>query len=584
MFHESDEPQPVEPARDPLPIIGGALPVAGESAERSLRIIDRGASEAFAQTLEAQTNLCNAKTADRSLPDYLVLVEHDHVYTTGRGVPPTPVPARPGEDEVPWFEVGRGGQATYHGPGQLVAYPIFDLERHGKDVHLFLRSLERALVTMLARFGIASEPRTGLTGLWTRVPPQETDSDSGGADEIWKKIASIGIGVRRWVSYHGVALNVSTDLSRFREISPCGQDGAVMTSLEELCTLAGKAVPSMEQCKEALVEAFAESFKLDIDRPQRSESNGSADADDATGAAARPARPPWLRVRVPGGTQFSETNDLVRKLRLTTVCEEARCPNIGECWSHRTATFMIMGDLCTRRCSFCAVKDGTVGTLNPLDALEPYRVGVAVKELGLKHVVITSVNRDDVEDMGAVHFDKTVRSIASHSPDCKIELLIPDMRGRRSLVESILASGRVAVLNHNIETVPRLYRTVRPGASFKRSLDILRWAKEIQPDVKTKSGVMVGLGEQFEEVLEVMDSLRSAGCEILTIGQYLQPTAKQLPIERYVTPEEFAEYRREGLARGFSYVESGPLVRSSYHAWQHTAEDPAALPYVTTVG
>jgi lipoyl synthase len=267
-----------------------------------------------------------------------------------------------------------------------------------------------------------------------------------------------------------------------------------------------------------------------------------------------------------------KTQSIIKQHKLVTVCEEAKCPNIGECWSNNTATFMIMGDLCTRRCSFCSVKDGSITNLNPLNPLEPFHVATAVKKLGLKHVVITSVNRDDLEDMGAEHFYNTAKAISYHSPSCKIELLIPDMQGKRSLLEVILQDNFVSVLNHNVETVPRLYRTVRPGSYFKRSLDILALAKDIHPSVKTKSGIMVGLGERLSEILEVMDRLREINCDILTIGQYLQPTRKQLPVVRYITPDEFEEYRIEGLKRGFSYVESGPFVRSSYHAWKHTSE------------
>lgn len=517
-------------------------------ATRRVRIVDRAGPERYDTTLLVQTNFLDAKVADRSLPDYLVLVEHEHVYTAGRGVPFTPVPARTGEEPVPWVETSRGGKITYHGPGQLVVYPIFDLERHGRDVHVYLRKLEEVLSATLLRFGIEAFARPGLTGLWTTLAP----------DGPPKKIASIGIGVRKWIAYHGVALNVTTDLSRFSEISPCGQDGAVMTSLAEVLSVRGEPAPDIGEVKRVVTESFASGFDLQ-----------PGATPEAVPLAPRPPRPPWLKVRAPGGEQFGETYDLVRRLRLNTVCEEARCPNIGECWSHHTATFMIMGDLCTRRCSFCSVKDGTLGSLSPLDILEPHRVGVAVRELGLEHVVITSVNRDDLDDMGASHFDLTVRSIAKHAPNCRIELLIPDMRGKRKLVETILASGLVSVLNHNVETVPRLYRSVRPGAIFERSLNVLRWAKELHPPLATKSGVMVGLGETFEEVVGVMEALRAAGVEIMTIGQYLQPTPKQLPVERFVTPEEFERYREEGLRRGFSYVESGPLVRSSYHAWKH---------------
>jgi lipoic acid synthetase len=234
---------------------------------------------------------------------------------------------------------------------------------------------------------------------------------------------------------------------------------------------------------------------------------------------------------------------------------------------------MIMGELCTRRCHFCSVKKGTSETLVALDPLEPERVGVAVKELGLRHAVVTSVDRDDVADNGASHFCKTVQAIRKHAPQCKIELLIPDLKGSRKDLETIL-SAKVDVLNHNIETVPRLYRKVRPGAGYIRSLAIHRWAKEIDPLVVTKSGIMVGLGESADEVLQVMDDMRDAGIDVMTIGQYLRPSENQLPVRAFITPEEFKEYELEGMKRGFKFVESGPFVRSSYHAWKHTADIP----------
>lgn len=284
----------------------------------------------------------------------------------------------------------------------------------------------------------------------------------------------------------------------------------------------------------------------------------------------RLVKPPWLKARAPGSPEYLETRDIVKSHRLHTVCEEAHCPNIGECWSHHTATFMIMGELCTRRCHFCSVKDGTTENLEPLDPLEPHRVGVATKKLGLRHVVVTSVDRDDVEDFGAEHFAKTVRAIRQYSPECRIELLIPDMRGSVEAVHIIVAS-KIDVLNHNVETVPRLYKKVRPGAGYIRSLTILRAAKEYDVHVLTKSGIMLGLGETRDEVLCLMDDLRACEVDIMTIGQYLRPTAKQLPVKEFITPEEFDDYREQGLARGFRFVESGPLVRSSYHAWKHTS-------------
>lgn len=284
-------------------------------------------------------------------------------------------------------------------------------------------------------------------------------------------------------------------------------------------------------------------------------------------------KPSWLKVRAPGSPEYLETKKIVKDLKLHTVCEEAMCPNIGECWSHHTATFMIMGELCTRKCHFCSVKKGTSETLVALDPFEPERVGIAVKELGLRHAVVTSVDRDDVADNGASHFFKTVQAIHTHAPACKVELLIPDLKGSRVDLETILTS-KVDVLNHNIETVPRLYKKVRPGAGYIRSLSIHRWVKEIDARVVTKSGIMVGLGETKDEVLRVMDDMRAADIDVMTIGQYLRPSDNQLPVKAFITPEEFKEYETEGLKRGFKFVESGPFVRSSYHAWKHTADIP----------
>jgi lipoic acid synthetase len=287
-------------------------------------------------------------------------------------------------------------------------------------------------------------------------------------------------------------------------------------------------------------------------------------------------KPSWLKAKAPGSPEYLETKEIVKGLKLHTVCEEARCPNIGECWSHHTATFMIMGDLCTRRCHFCSVKKGTASTLKPLDHEEPDRVGKAVASLNLRHAVITSVDRDDHSDNGASHFAKTVHAIHTHAPTCRVELLIPDLQGAHKDLKTIIASG-INILNHNVETVPRLYKKVRPGAGYIRSLTILRWAKELDPTIMTKSGIMVGIGEETQEVLALMDDLRASNVDIMTIGQYLRPSEKQLPIKSWVTPEEFAFYKEEGLKRGFKFVESGPLVRSSYHAWKHSVDTPTAV-------
>lgn len=282
----------------------------------------------------------------------------------------------------------------------------------------------------------------------------------------------------------------------------------------------------------------------------------------AFGESPKGQRPEWLRAPAPVGGNYRELKELITRLGLHTVCESAACPNVGDCWNRRTATFMILGNVCTRRCGFCAVQKGA-----PLevDLDEPRRVAEAVAAMGLQYAVVTSVNRDDRKDGGALLFAMTIQAIRERIPGCKVEVLVPDFQGKREAM-AIVMEARPDVLNHNTETVPRLYRQVRLGARFERSLDMLTYAKELRPDVPTKSGVMLGLGETSEEVLDVMQALRGAKVDILTLGQYLRPTPKHLPVIRYVAPAEFAEFRRAGYEIGFTHVEAGPLVRSSYHA------------------
>jgi len=275
--------------------------------------------------------------------------------------------------------------------------------------------------------------------------------------------------------------------------------------------------------------------------------------------------PEWIKVRAPSSAGFFETKRLVKELRLHTVCEEAHCPNVGECWAHNTATFMLLGDVCTRNCSFCAV---THGRPTEVDPDEPQRVAEGVVRLGLRHVVVTSVDRDDLRDGGAAHFARTAEAIKLAVPDCTIEVLVPDFRPDPAAIDAVV-DAPIDILNHNTETVPRLYKRVRPGARYERSLDLLQRAKERRPSVLTKSGLMLGLGETSEELLAVFADLARIGCDILTLGQYLRPSAAQLPVERYLPPAEFDAHRQEALHFGFRHVESGPLVRSSYHAWEH---------------
>ena len=283
--------------------------------------------------------------------------------------------------------------------------------------------------------------------------------------------------------------------------------------------------------------------------------------------AAHP-RPDWLRVKFFSGPNYQELKRIMRTLGLNTVCESARCPNMGECWENRTATFMILGNICTRACGFCAVPSGRPAA--PPDENEPERVAEAAERMGLRYAVVTSVNRDDQPDGGAAIFARTIQEIHRRIPACKVEVLIPDFRGDWQALETVIAA-KPEVLNHNTETVPRLYHEVRKGAIYTRSLELLRRAKNLAPGMPTKTGLMLGLGETRVEVLAAMQDLAAQGTNILTLGQYMQPTREHLPIVRYVHPDEFAEYKTLGEQMGFAHVESGPLVRSSYHAFEQEA-------------
>jgi lipoic acid synthetase len=287
-----------------------------------------------------------------------------------------------------------------------------------------------------------------------------------------------------------------------------------------------------------------------------------------------PRKPEWLKVKAPGSPSYIRLKGLMGNLRLHTVCEEAHCPNIGECWHHGTATFMILGEVCTRACRYCAVAHGRPG---PLDLAEPARVAVAVAAMQLRYVVITSVDRDDVPDGGAGVFAETIRQVRARVPGCRVEVLIPDFKGNEAALHAVLDAGP-DILNHNTETVPRLYRIARPGGRYPRTLELLDRARRYAPAIPTKSGLMVGLGEEWDEVVAVLTDLRQVGCEILTIGQYLSPSSAHLPVARYYHPDEFEMLKSTALSLGFGHVESGPLVRSSYHAHEQTESYEQARP------
>jgi lipoic acid synthetase len=474
--------------------------------------------------------------------DYLLLQEHPHVYTLGSSAKLEHVLRDPAEVGAQLVEADRGGDVTYHGPGQLVGYPIVSLAewRAGqRDVVAYVRKLEAVLIAVCADFGIEAGRSRGFTGVWV-------------GDE---KLAAIGVRVSRGRTRHGFALNVDPELSMFDHIVPCGIRDRGVTSMARLL---GHPV-DMQAVVDRIVARFGDAFgdgfvdraEVAWRRPPR---------PDGVAVALTRKRPDWMRVRARFDDGYLELKRLARGLELHTVCEEAGCPNIYECWADRTATFMINGDRCTRACGFCQID--TRKPL-PLDLDEPQRVADAVASLGLAHAVITCVARDDLADGGASAFAATVDAIRATSPGTAVELLIADCKGDAAALETIF-EARPDVLNHNLETVARLQRAVRPSAGYARSLAVLGRARAA--GLVTKSGLILGMGETDAEVRQAMTDLRAVGVDILTIGQYLRPSASHLPVERWWHPDEFAAFAEFGDSLGFAHVEAGPLVRSSYHA------------------
>lgn len=502
-------------------------------------LLDLGKAD-YQPVWQLQKKLQNLRIEGQAA-DSFILVEHPPTITLGKAGRQEHVLADEewlAAHEFRVFQIERGGDVTYHGPGQLVGYPILDLKAYAKDVHLLVYKLEEMLVRTLSAFGIRGERRVGFPGVWVGK----------------KKIASIGLGVNHWVTMHGFALNVNPDLSQFKAIVPCGLPGVQMTSLaEEL-----QSPLSISQVKNRVIEEMCTLFHWEIrPLPQNVELLLAAE-----GLSAKALRPSWLTVQAPPEGVLEEMAGILAKGRLHTVCEGACCPNAGECFGLGTATFMILGDVCTRGCRFCAVSKGIPG---PPDPAEAEAVARTVKTLNLKHAVITSVTRDDLPDGGAGEFARVVRALRRITPQTSIELLIPDFSGSEAALQTVV-EAKPEVIGHNLETVRQLYPQVQPGADYEVSLKVLREVKKLDPRIKTKSGLMVGLGETTREVCRVMADLREAGCDYLTIGQYLQPTPRHLPVKGFVPPDMFAWYREQALERGFARVEAGPLVRSSYHA------------------
>jgi lipoic acid synthetase len=504
--------------------------------------------------------------AERADDDYVLLLEHPHVYTLGVRADPAHVLVDPTTVGAELVRADRGGDVTYHGPGQLVVYPIVTLDDHPGSGPAHVRRLEAAVIDALGDLGVDDVGlHDGYPGLWLGVGEGRP-----------RKVGAVGVrtgrradGRRR--TTHGLALNVDCDLAMFAHIVPCGISELPVTSLA-----AEGLVLSMDDVVEAVTARVVErwgtagadrqavtaprpSSAVPVERPLvRRLRQAGVDPDEGLPVNAR--KPEWLRVQARMGRDYVQLGRTIHDLGLVTVCEEAGCPNIYECWADGTATFMVNGSRCTRACGFCLVD--TRHPL-PLDRSEPARVAEAVDRMGLAHAVVTCVARDDLADGGAGAIAETVRAIRDRRPTTSVEVLISDCKGDGASLARVF-EARPDVLNHNVETVARLQRAVRPSAGYARSLAVL--ARAADAGLVVKSGLMVGLGETEDEVVSTLADLRAVGVSIATIGQYLRPSATHLPVARWWTPDELDRLGDAGRRLGFAHVEASPLTRSSYHA------------------
>jgi len=529
--------------------------------------------------------------------DWLLLLEHPHVYTLGSNADPSNILVDPASVGAESLRADRGGDVTYHGPGQLVGYPVLSVpgKRGGgmADTVAYVHSVEELVIGALHDLGLHDVGRLGqYPGVW--VAPESANP---------RKIAAIGVRLTRGRSMHGFAINVDPDMSMFTHIVPCGIADKSVTSLAQEGIDASMAVVVDAVVARATAlwasnrtvdraDIIRRSTDGDDDLSPFSRGAGAglpvktgadhragpslrlqgrlAEAGVADGIDVMERKPEWMRAKLNIGGRPLELKKTLRDLQLVTVCEEAGCPNLSECWSDGTATFMINGERCTRKCGFCLVDTRLPEALDPQ---EPARVAEAVARMELDFAVVTTVARDDLPDEGAGAMADTVRAIRDRVPGVQVEVLISDCRGQAAALDLIFES-RPDVLNHNVETVPRLQRAVRPSAGYARSLAVLARAK--RAGLLTKSGLVVGMGETDEEIASVLADLAGIGVSIVTIGQYLRPTSTHLPVDRWVTPEQFTSYADLGRKLGIDHVESSPLTRSSFHAKQ--AASGSAVP------
>jgi len=509
-----------------------------------LRIRDCGL-EGFRETLELQHRLVEQRRQNE-IGDTVLIVEHEPVITLGARQSANKLLieldklAAKGIDIV---EIRRGGGATAHNPGQIVFYPILNLQELRLDINGYIRTLEQIGIELLKQLGVDSERRKGFPGLWVvrHGSPQVND----------KKIASIGVRVSRQITHHGMAINIQNDLGIFETIVPCGLENIKMTSV---FNETGKKC-SMREVKDKLKTLLLEHFGKTEDRRQKTEKGQRL--------------PEWLRRPMPTAGEYSKTSDIVGSLGLETICMNANCPNRGQCWARGTATVLILGNICTRGCKFCSVAKGKP---LPADITEPGRIAELAKKLNLHYLVITSVNRDDLPDGGAGHFRDCIQEVRRECPGVKFEILTPDFRDCQNEAIDILAEVTPFVFAHNVETVPSLYKKARAGGNYNRSLNLLKIAKDKYGNIPTKSSIMLGLGETDEEVEQVLKELRAVGCDRLTIGQYLKPSKDSLEVLEYVTPEKFDWWKQRAIGLGFNWVISAPFARSSYFAEMEVAK------------
>jgi len=502
---------------------------------------------------------------EHSADDHLLLLEHAPVYTLGVRADLANVLVPPADVGAELVRADRGGDVTYHGPGQLTGYPILTVPgRRGggmADTVAYVRSVEQVVIDALADLGVAAGRLDRYPGVWI--------------DD--RKVCAVGVKLSRGRSMHGFALNVDTDLAMFDHIVPCGIADKQVTSLRA----EGFAVAMADVVDAVAARAVERWGTAGHTRADTTEFSGRPGpqvgpeqpeisstlvrlrkAGVAEGLPIGERKPEWLRARATMGREYLALKRTMRDLDLVTVCEEAGCPNIFECWADGTATFMINGERCTRACGFCLVD-----TRHPLalDPDEPARVAAAVERLGLSHAVVTAVARDDLDDGGAAAFAATIDAIRRRRPGCAVEVLVPDCKGNPDAIATIV-DARPDVFNHNLETVARLQRAVRPSAGYARSLSVLARAKAA--GLTTKSGLILGMGETDAEVVEALADLRGVGVDIVTIGQYLRPTTRHLPVARWVPPATFDALAAAGRGLGIPHVEASPMTRSSYHARQ----------------